>query len=115
MNKFRNEKKELVGNSFSTSSENGKSEIRQSAGSISRRSFLHTGLAAGAGTAAVGVLTSRAEGRRGRLTRGDEAILRFLSAAEIIETDAWQQYNELCGVQDSEVPGGSGNILFTDA
>jgi hypothetical protein len=115
MNKFRNEKKELVRNGFSASSENGKSEINQSGGCISRRSFLHTGLAAGAGTAAVGVLTSRAEGRRGRLTRGDEAILRFLSAAEIIETDAWQQYNELGGVQDSEVPGGTGNAAYTAA
>jgi rubrerythrin len=69
----------------------------------------------GAGAVTVGVLPSRADGRRGRLTRGDKAILRFLSAAEILETDAWQQYNELCGVQDSEVPGGSGNILFTAA
>jgi hypothetical protein len=85
------------------------------AGSISRRSFLHTGLAAGAGTVAVGLLPGRAEARHGGLTRGDEAILRFLSAAEILETDAWQQYNELCGVQDSEVPGGSGNILYTAA
>jgi rubrerythrin len=76
---------------------------------------LHTGLAAGAGTVAVGVLPSRAEGRRGGLTKGDEAILRFLSAAEILETDAWQQYNELCGIQDSEVPGGTGNALYTAA
>jgi len=31
----------------------------------------------------------------GRLTRGDVAILRFLAAAEILETDLWQQYTEL--------------------
>jgi Ferritin-like domain len=31
----------------------------------------------------------------GGLTRGDTAILRFLAAAEILETDLWQQYNEL--------------------
>ena len=43
------------------------------------------------------------------LSRGDAAILRFLAAAEILETDAWQQYNELCGIQDAEVPGGSGS------
>src|SRR5260370_4572047 len=30
-----------------------------------------------------------------RLTGGDVAILQFLAAAEIIETDLWQQYNEL--------------------
>jgi hypothetical protein len=49
------------------------------------------------------------------LSKGDEAILRFLSAAEILETDLWQQYNELGGVQDSEVPGGTGNSAYTAA
>ncbi len=33
--------------------------------------------------------------RGGRLARGDAAILRLLAAAEILETDLWQQYNEL--------------------
>jgi hypothetical protein len=37
---------------------------------------------------------SRADGGGG-LTSGDVAILRFLAAAEILETDLWQQYNEL--------------------
>src|SRR5207245_11542393 len=46
---------------------------------------------------------------------GDAAILRFLAAAEILETDLWQQYNELGGIQDSEVPGGSGNATYTAA
>src|SRR6266403_1003400 len=32
-----------------------------------------------------------------RLTKGDADILRFLAAAEIIETDLWQQYTELGG------------------
>jgi hypothetical protein len=31
----------------------------------------------------------------GGLSRGDTAILQFLAAAEILETDLWQQYNEL--------------------
>jgi hypothetical protein len=52
--------------------------------------------------------------RRG-VTQGDVAILRFLAAAEILETDLWQQYNEFGGVQDSEVPGGSGNAAYTAA
>jgi hypothetical protein len=43
------------------------------------------------------------------------AILRFLAAAEILETDLWQQYNELAGIQDSEVPGGRGNGAYTEA
>jgi Ferritin-like domain len=79
----------------------------------SRRTFL-----AGAGAAALGAGmlggVSEAFGK-GDLTRGDAAILRFLSAAEILETDLWQQYNELCGIQDAAVPGGSGNRRFTAA
>ena len=55
-------------------------------------------------------------GRRAAIsTKGDAAILRFLAAAEIIEADLWQQYNELAGIQDSEVPGGSGNPAYTEA
>jgi hypothetical protein len=41
--------------------------------------------------------------KSGRLTKGDAAILRFLAAAEILETDLWLQYAELGGVQDDEV------------
>ena len=43
------------------------------------------------------------EEHSGRLTPGDAALLRFAAAAEILETDFWVQYNELGGVQDSEV------------
>jgi hypothetical protein len=56
-----------------------------------------------------------ASARDRRLSEGDESILRFLSAAEILETDLWQQYNELGGIQDSEVPGGTGNPAYTAA
>ncbi len=58
---------------------------------------------------------ARKEKKNGRLTKGDAAILRFLAAAEILETDLWQQYNELGGIQDSEVPGGSGSPAYTAA
>ena len=44
-----------------------------------------------------------AEERSGSLTKGDAAILRFLAAAEIIESDLWLQYQELGGTQDDEV------------
>ncbi|HEY6540435.1 MAG TPA: hypothetical protein VIZ18_05835, partial [Ktedonobacteraceae bacterium] len=82
----------------------------------SRRSFMRKGLVVGgAGTIGAGLLaggvslpTFAAE-RSGDLTNGDVAILRFLAAVEIIESDLWQQYNELGGIQDSEVPGGSGS------
>jgi hypothetical protein len=56
-----------------------------------------------------------AAGTAGPLPAGDAAILRFLSALEILETDLWQQYNELGGIPDSEVPGGSGNPEYTEA
>jgi hypothetical protein len=36
--------------------------------------------------------------RSDALTRGDAAILRFVAAAELIEADLWQQYDELGGV-----------------
>ena len=79
----------------------------------SRRSFL-----VGAGAAAIGAnLLSDlpAAEAAAPLTAGDEAILRFLSAAEILETDLWQQYNELAGIPDREVPGGRGNKKYSTA
>jgi len=81
---------------------------------INRRSFLQTGLAAGAGAAAVGLLPRSAEAAGG-LTPGDAALLRFPAALEILEADFWIQYNELGGVQDAEVPGGTGNPAYTAA
>jgi hypothetical protein len=89
----------------------------QSRDLTSRRSFLLKGAAVGAASlGAGGVLLEPSEAlASGGLTKGDAAILRFLAAAEIIETDIWQQYNELAGIQDSEVPGGSGNPDYTDA
>jgi hypothetical protein len=83
----------------------------------SRRGFI-AGAGAGALGAGVlggGVLASTPAFAKGSLSHGDAAILRFLAAAEILETDLWQQYNELCGIQDHEVPGGSGNKAFTKA
>jgi len=82
-----------------------------------RRSFLAKGAAAGAVTLGAGRLLADAAPAfaSGDLTEGDAAILRFLAAAEIIETDIWQQYNELGGIQDREVPGGSGNPDYTGA
>jgi len=80
-----------------------------------RRSFVKKGLAA-AGTATVGagVLSNTLSVEAsGGLTPGDAALLRFAAAAEILESDFWVQYNELGGVQDSEVPGGTGNPTYT--
>jgi hypothetical protein len=65
----------------------------------------------------VGLLTSprTAEAISGGLTPGDAALLRFPAALELLEADFWIQYNELGGIQDSEVPGGTGNPLYTEA
>ena len=86
--------------------------------SIDRRSFMKKSLVtAGTATAAAGLLTSSlpllAEEHAGSVTKGDAALLRFAAAAEILETDFWVQYNELAGIQDSEVPGGSGNEAYS--
>jgi ferritin-like protein len=92
---------------------------RQSEHLTSRRSFMLTGAAVGAGAVGAGRLLAdtapaSAHGRRG-LDKGDVAILQFLAAAELLEADLWAQYNELGGIQDSEVPGGTGNPAYTAA
>lgn len=88
-----------------------------SAEGTTRRSFVSGGVAAGVGAATLlaGGFPVSARAAGGTLPAGDVAILRFLAAAEILETDLWQQYNELGGVQDGEVPGGSGNPAYAAA
>lgn len=67
-----------------------------------RRSFLKQGVVAGATVAGAGILGSvlshASTQKSSSPTTGDIAILRFLAAAEIIETDLWTQYTELGGV-----------------
>jgi hypothetical protein len=82
------------------------SSIKQRA--FNRRSFLRNSVVAGtAVTVGTGILDTvplaDADSGRSAITRGDAAILRFLAAAEIIESDLWLQYAELAGVQDNEV------------
>jgi hypothetical protein len=78
---------------------------------VKRRSFFKgmtiAGAAAVPGSA---LLASGAAASTSRLTDGDAAILRFLAAAELIESDLWAQYTELGGVNingasDGESPG----------
>lgn len=80
-----------------------------------RRSFLRTGAIAGTALAASATAMVQQARADAPPTEGDIAILRFLAAVEILETDLWQQYNELGGIQDSEVPGGSGSAAYTTA
>jgi hypothetical protein len=89
-----------------------------SQGVTHRRSFLKGLGIAGASLTAGALLVGQgnAEERSGSLTKGDAAILRFLAAAEILETDLWIQYNELGGVQDTEFDSFlGGNPLYTTA
>jgi hypothetical protein len=68
-------------------------------------------MAAGAATVGAGLLVGGSSAlaqdekseKNGGLSKGDAAILRFLAAAEILESDLWLQYQELAGTQDNEV------------
>jgi hypothetical protein len=71
-------------------------------GVVKRRSFLKGIGIAGATLSAGALLGSESSGQvagQGKLSKGDAALLRFAAAAELIEADLWQQYNELGGVQ----------------
>src|SRR5271157_3628476 len=82
-----------------TSSETTESPSRNG---VKRRSFLKGLGVAGAALSAGSLLATAAEAsqRSGIITVGDVAILRFLAAAEILET---------------ELPGGSGSPAYTAA
>jgi hypothetical protein len=80
-------------------------------GSLNRRSFMRGGLVTGGAVAmGAGLLSNSGEavaqdyGNGGRLGRGDAAILRFLAAAELIESDLWTQYAELGGLTPGQKP-----------
>jgi hypothetical protein len=72
---------------------------------VDRRSFMKGGLLAGGAAVGAGLLangtTARAQ-QHGRLNEGDTAILRFLAAAELIESDLWTQYAELGGIGNDQ-------------
>jgi len=80
---------------------------------LGRRSFMKgvgmTGIALSAGALLMNATEAEAkdgkdndndkdQNKASTLTAGDAAILRFLAAAELLETDLWQQYAELGGV-----------------
>jgi len=87
-----------------------------------RRSFLKKGAAVGVAGAGLGLLPTShlyaqlADNESSQpLAKGDADLLRFAAAAEILESDFWLQYNELGGIQDNIVHGGSGNPQYTQA
>jgi hypothetical protein len=78
---------------------------------VGRRSFLQRAGLAGLTVPGAAVVTSSASAARRRHvgfanepTEGDFAILRFLCAAEIIESDLWEQYAAFGGQPTSERP-----------
>ena len=73
-----------------------------------RRGFLRAGLAASAVAVTSGgalALTTVSNDDLDLVTDGDIAILQFLAAAELLEDDLWQQYDELA----------EGNALYQQA
>jgi hypothetical protein len=72
-------------------------------GVVKRRSFLKglgiAGATLSAGTFLATELNAQVKRSASTLSKGDAALLRFAAAAELIEADLWQQYNELGGVQ----------------
>jgi hypothetical protein len=86
---------------------NDKPNVPEKSG-VNRRAFLRNSMVAGAAvTVGAGILgdSPSAFGQQDgkKISKGDAAILRFLAAAEIIESDLWLQYQELGGTQDNEV------------
>ena len=85
---------------------------------LARRSFLRN-LGLGAALLAPGAAllsgSTKAFAANGnqKLTRGDVAILQLLAAAELIEADLWQQYNELGGV-DAATSGYTAALQILD-
>jgi hypothetical protein len=74
--------------------------------SVGRRSFLKGLGATGAmlvpATAMLAGKAQASDDGGGRLSKGDASILRFVAAAEILESDLWEQYWELGGNQAAD-------------
>src|ERR1700760_4554496 len=80
-------------------------EIERTQGVANRRSFMKRGLGAaalGAGVLASGKSVFGQSSSSSSLSKGDVAILRFLAAAELIESDLWTQYAELGGIGNNQ-------------
>jgi hypothetical protein len=94
----------------------------KTSGISNRRAFLQKGVGVGLAGAGLGLLPTShllaqlpKDGSGDPISQGDAALLRFAAAAEILESDFWLQYNELGGIQDKVVRGGSGNPKYTQA
>jgi hypothetical protein len=87
---------------------------------VGRRAFLQrAGLASAVVVPASGIAASSAAAdskrRTSEPTEGDFAILRFLCAAEIIESDLWEQYAGFGGQATAERPNDGQNPFYVSA
>jgi Ferritin-like domain len=88
---------------------------------VGRRAFLRqAGLASAVAVPAstIAVSSAAAKSRAHRAsepTEGDFAILRFLCAAEIIESDLWEQYAGFGGQASAERPNDGANAFYVSA
>jgi hypothetical protein len=86
---------------------------------VGRRSFLRqAGLASAAALPVAAVAASGASAKprhSNEPTEDDFAILRFLCAAEILESDLWEQYAGFGGQATSERPNDGANHAYVAA
>ncbi|MGH2885217.1 MAG: ferritin-like domain-containing protein, partial [Solirubrobacteraceae bacterium] len=88
---------------------------------VGRRAFLRqAGLASAVAVPASAIVASGASARgvrraRDQPTEGDIAILRFLCAAEIIESDLWEQYAGFGGQASAGRPNDGQNGFYVSA
>ena len=88
---------------------------------VGRRAFLQrAGLASAVAVPVAGIAASSAQAGQmrhhaGDPTEGDFAILRFLCAAEIIESDLWEQYAGFGGQATKERPNDGQNPFYVSA
>ncbi len=88
---------------------------------VGRRAFLRqAGLASAGAVPASGIVAPAASAKRLRRARGDPterdfAILRFLCAAEIIESDLWEQYAGFGGQASAERSNDGQNGFYVSA
>ncbi len=99
--------------SLETAIERRSNDVEASWKRVIRRRLFVQGIGL-AGAAALPAGKLFAQGSH-KLFKGDAALLRFAAAAEFIEADLWQQYNELGGAVDHNDKPNPGNPAYVAA
>jgi hypothetical protein len=97
--------KESLVSTVSSETTESPSEFKSKTG-MKRRSFLKGMSMAGASLTGGSLLAAASTTTQAasKISLGDVALLRFVAAAELIETDMWQQYAELGGLTPGQLP-----------